>query len=273
MREKLPEPTKETPTSPEVEKRHMWTAIMGVPACGKTTMARLIGKELGFSVMEELDVTRLPIFQEYYKNPDEYALPFQILIWDETFRELVGDENTFKVDQICKSKPLISEPPIWQHPLYAQARLESQPQQFEIYRTYIEGVTKRKNPPTPDFVFYAYMDFDYMYQRICERAETNPLRKSELEAPISYWQRLWNLHEEWIRKNPLNLRIIKINMALFDYKFFRTREDSEAEFITEFKNWISYETKNPQTGELRDELVFKVPEIILNHRPEVQRIS
>ena len=66
----------------EKEKQHLFIQLLGVPASGKTTLAKYLGERLGFRVLEEYPVSETPLFDKYYSDPDKWAFSIQALfLW------------------------------------------------------------------------------------------------------------------------------------------------------------------------------------------------
>ena len=62
----------------EAKNRHLYIAVMGVTAAGKTTFAEFLARRINGKLFQELPVVDNPFFTEYYENPTEYALPTQM---------------------------------------------------------------------------------------------------------------------------------------------------------------------------------------------------
>ena len=65
-----------------------------------------------------------------------------------------------------------------------------------------------------------------MLRGIEERAQGDPTRKAELQESGDYWKRLWELHEEWVIKNPLCLNIIVLDMDKYNFSRYKNKDEA-----------------------------------------------
>jgi deoxyadenosine/deoxycytidine kinase len=229
-------------------KRHLWIQIMGVPASGKTTLGKDISEQLGFSFMGEVSVDDNSLFEKYYKDPKKWSLSMQMSFLFDKRRQIVGAEDfgEIGIKKLLKKGPVISEPPIYQDGLYAQARLEQSPREMKMYKDFFEGMVG-DNFQKPDLLVYIRLSFSTFLNRVRERAEKDPARSVELAESEEYWKRLWELHEEWIEENPLDLDIIVIDGDELDFSKYDDVEEAKADILSEFtrlakNNFVNSET-------------------------------
>jgi deoxyadenosine/deoxycytidine kinase len=220
----------------EVEpKKHLWIQIMGVPASGKTTLGEYISRELGMSYVGETPVEDNPFFEKYYEDPEKWSLIIQMYYLFEKRHQVVGFESSGEIGvrKILESKSVISEPPIFQDGLYARARLEQYPEQMETYQDFFDGMVNdgRQNP---DLLLYLRLSFPTFLRRLKERAKRDQAREVELKESKVYWKRLWELHEEWIEENPLDLNIIIINGEEFDFSKYVDPDEAKKKLFAKF---------------------------------------
>jgi len=221
----------------ERTSKYPFVALMGSTYSGKTTFAKFINNKLGFPLIEELPVTEHPLFTKYYSNPSVYGLGTQFLFAFDKRLRTAGSHNlgVTGVKDLLKNGPVVLEPPIWEDRLYAQARLENNPRELEWYERFYQGLVSGNCLPEPDIVTYLRLDFSTMFKRIEERAKCDPSRSVELDEKPEDWKRLWDLHEEWISQNPLNLKIVTLDMDKYDYAKYSHQQDVENSIIAEFK--------------------------------------
>jgi deoxyadenosine/deoxycytidine kinase len=224
--------------SPEVRPKNFFAEFIGVPASRKTTSVRSLAAKSGYAMQLEIPVAELPIFKDYYRNPREFALPFQKMIFERSLEQVLGGGSKAGVMETCETRPLLREPIIWQHLLYARARLS--PEELEEYLSFVQEKIKGQVIPRPHTVFYTYMSQSYMLEAISQRAEQDPLRQEELKAPVEYWMRLWHTIDDWVYTNPLGLHIVKMDMEQFDYKKFSSKEACEIALTSMFNGWVDY---------------------------------
>ncbi len=216
-------------------KRHILIQFMGVPASGKTTLGKHISEQLGFSFVSEVSVDDHPLFKIYYKDSKKWSLPMQMSFLFDKRCQILGAEGSREVGiiKLLEKGPVVSEPPIYQDGLYAQARLEQFPQEMKQYKIFFEGMVG-DDFPKPDLLVYIRLSFSTFLNRVRERAKRDPARSVELEEREEYWKRLWELHEEWIEENPLDLNIIVINGDELDFSKYDDVEEAKADFLLEF---------------------------------------
>ena len=242
-------------------KRHLWVSIMGVPGSGKTSLLNLIEKELDFHAIYELPVEEHPLFEKYYKDPEEYAYSTQIYFAYDKWLKLK------EIKDLLKKEPVFSEPIHHQDFLYAQARFENNPWLFERYDDFFHGLFPNNGSFVPDITIYLKLGFENMMRSIAERAEGDPNRLVELEEKKEYWQRLWQLNEEFVKKNRLSLNMIVIKADCYRKHYFRNKEMADDALLLEFLNQIKYACIDPYTEKPRFGKKIIIPEVIVNHRP------
>jgi deoxyadenosine/deoxycytidine kinase len=208
---------------------------MGMPASGKTTLGEYIGGELGLSYIGETPVEENPFFEKYYKDPEKWSLIIQMYYLFEKRRQVVGFESSGEIGvrKILESGPVISEPPIFQDGLYARARLEQYPEQMKTYQDFFDGMVN-DGRQSPDLLLYLRLSFPTFLKRLEERAKRDPIREVELKESEVYWKKLWELHEEWIEENPLDLNIIVIDGDKLDFSKYDNDEEAKADLLLEF---------------------------------------
>jgi deoxyadenosine/deoxycytidine kinase len=217
----------------ETKNGHLYIAVMGVTGAGKTTFAKYLSEKLDSQLLEEIPVRENPFFREYYGSPDTY-LPAQIFFLDMKWRQICGDEvlKNPGIQKILKKQDVILEPPIYEDALYAQARLEEKPKEWNWYKEYYSGLIGVDSFPKPDLVVFLRLRLPAMLSRIAERAKKNPERESELNESAVYWERLRWLHESWVKENPLGLKIVTLDMDRFDFSSYKSDGDAlEAAFV------------------------------------------
>lgn len=274
--ELLPQDSKqEQLVSPETERRHLWVEVTGVTASGKSTLARNISSQLGFRLVGEPDATAYPKFKEYYHDHQNKILAFGFQTWIlQEHYYLINGVNSKETPEInipgirefLSEGPVVKEPPFRQNRLYAQARLEDNPFLLAKYTDFCDGLERGLRMKGPDLLVYTRISFPTMLRRIRDRVSQDPLRVPELKAPEGYWRRLWELQEDWINANPLNLTIVTINCDQFDYVRRPNKREADLGILGEFLNEFCSLTTDPETGERRIPEYILVPEAILNHK-------
>jgi deoxyadenosine/deoxycytidine kinase len=185
----------------------------------------------------------------------------QMIFLFEKRLQIKGSEllEVVGIKELLKKGPVVSEPPIYADALFGQARLEGSPTEMRQYMDFYEGIISEKNFLKPDLIFYLRLSLPNFFRRIRKRAEKDPERKVELQEKEEYWKRLHDLHEEWVRENPLNLRIITIDGDKFDFSRYKNQGEANTDLLTELLIWMKYyESKIPG---------IIIPETITNYVP------
>lgn len=220
-----------TPESKKVEKelrqRHLFISVMGVTGAGKTTFAEFLCKKVNGRLFRELPVEDNPLFVKYYENPEDYALLTQMFFVFEKWLQTKGSRK-LGVSGVRRfwTWPVIQEPPIYEDALYAQARFGDDPEKWEKYDTFYNGLLSAKLFPKPDLLVYLHLDFPKMLENIRKRAEQDPQRAVELNESENYWRKLWQLHENWVKENPLGLRIVTLDMDKYHFSDYKSKDEA-----------------------------------------------
>jgi len=223
-----------------------------VPASGKTTLGKHISEQLGFSFIGEVPIDDHPLFEKYYQDPEKWSLSMQMSFLFDKRRQIIGVEGSGEVSiiKLLEKGPVISEPPIYQDGLYAQARLEQFPQEMEKYKDFFEGMVG-DDFQKPDLLVYIRLGFSTFLNRVRERAEKDSARSVELEESEEYWKRLWELHEQWIEENPLDLNIIVIDGDELDFSKYDDVEEAKTDLLSEFTKLAKENFVDLKTGKRR----------------------
>jgi len=207
-------------------KKKLFLTVMGVTGAGKTTLAVFLAKKMKGRLIQEIPVDQNPFFKNYYGQPQFY-FPTQLFFLNAKWQQI---RESRKLKGI-----LIQEPPIYEDMLYAQAKLKARSKEWRLYKTYYDGLIGDPSFPKPDLVIFLRLSFSTMLARIQKRAGINPQRASELKETQVYWRRLWQRHEDWIRKNPLGLRIVILDTDKYDFSNYknanRALEDVFADIV------------------------------------------
>ncbi len=228
---------KESKCEREAGPKHPYIVVMGVTAAGKTTFAEFLAGRINGKFFPELPVEDNPFFKNYYGNPDDY-FPVQIFFLDANWRQIMGSKElkTPGIKEILVKEPVVQEPGIFEEALYAQARLEEDSVQWGRYQSYYNGLTNVKSFVKPDLTVFLHLRLPVMLDRIKRRATDNPERASELKESEAYWERLRWLHENWVKENPLGLKIITLDMDRFNFSSYNSDGEALEAAYQELKN-------------------------------------
>ena len=185
--------------------------IGGMISLGKTTVAELLGKELGTKVFYE-SVDDNPILPLFYTASDEeiekkrYPFLLQLYFLQTRFQAI---KEAYKEDNNVLDRSIYED---WyfakvNHDLGRISNLE-----FQIYEGLlnemmqeIDGLPYKKKP---DLMIYLTASFDTVLQRI-------GLRGREFEQDlslVSYYRTLWEGYDNWLMNHYDASEVLVINM-------------------------------------------------------------
>ena len=189
--------------------------IGGMISLGKTTVAELLGKELGTKVFYE-SVDDNPILPLFYTASDEeiekkrYPFLLQLYFLQTRFQSI---KEAYKEDNNVLDRSIYED---WyfakvNHDLGRISDLE-----FQIYEGLlnemmqeIDGLPYKKKP---DLMIYLTASFDTVLQRI-------GLRGREFEQDlslVSYYRTLWEGYDNWLMNHYNASDVLVINMDEID---------------------------------------------------------
>lgn len=202
-----------------MEKRKFpYITIMGPVGVGKTTVARILGKALGFKIFEE-KFENNPFLADSYDDMDRWSFHSQVFF-------LVQKANQMKkINPLLAKKGVIHEPPIFQDALvFAKARLKGR--EWRLYQMVYQNLIE--DLPVPDLIIYLRVGLDKLLLRISSRA-----RGYELNVSKSYWQKLIDNGEAFIKKT--KIPILTINTNKVNY----VKRKSDKDFlVSETRKWL-----------------------------------
>jgi deoxyguanosine kinase len=200
------------------KKKHPYITVMGPVGVGKTTVARILGKEFGFRIFEERFENN-PFLADSYKDMKRWSFHSQVFFLIQKARQMK------KITPLLVKKGVIHEPPIFQDALvFAKARLKGREWDLYemIYRNLIEDL------PVPDLLIYLQVSLGKLLPRIASRG-----RNYELRTPKSYWQQLIDNCEAFIKKT--RLPVLTIDTGKINY--VKRKADKEY-LISEVGKWL-----------------------------------
>ncbi len=201
-----------------VKKKHPYITIMGPVGAGKTTVARILGKELGFRIFEE-EFENNPFLADSYQDMKRWSFHSQVFFLIQKTKQMK------KITPLLVKKGVIHEPPIFQDALvFAKARLKDR--EWDLYEMIYQSLLE--DLPVPDLLIYLQVGLDQLLPRIASRG-----RKYELKTPKNYWQRLIDNCESFIGKT--KIPVLTIDTKKINY----VKRKTDKEYLTsEVKKWL-----------------------------------
>lgn len=166
-------------------KRKLFIAIAGNIGVGKTTLTRLLSKELGWRAYYEkvIDNPYLPMF---YDNMDRWSFHLQIYFLSHRFKS--QKEITEWPDSCIQDRSIYEDVEIFARTLHDKGFMSDM--DYENYRllfsTMVEYLRK------PDLIIYLYAPVDRLIDRILKRG-----RDFEQTIDRSYLVQLGDAYERW----------------------------------------------------------------------------
>ena len=144
------------------EMKYSYIAIDGLIGSGKTNLTKLLAKEMNaVSIFEEF--ANNPFLEQFYSNPQQFALPTQLFFLLSRNQQLsnISQTNLF---QTC----YISDYTIAKNNIFASVTLTDE--ELSLYYR-IQNLTK-KEIPFPDLIIFLQAEMPLLLDRIYKRGFT-----------------------------------------------------------------------------------------------------
>ncbi|MEI5921081.1 deoxynucleoside kinase [Bacillus albus] len=181
----------------------------GIVGVGKTTLAKLLEKELGIKLYEEIgSQDTLNLLDRFYAKKTRWAFTTQIHFLNTRFAQ---------IKEIHKKDGGILDRSIFGDRIFAELLAEDLEdggegmtwEEFRTYDTLLDSMLEHTQAPT--LLIYLECDVDTAMQRIAKRN-----RGIESEVDRGYWDRLNEKYAKWYEMYDKSPKI-KINVAELDY--------------------------------------------------------
>lgn len=138
---------------------HPYIAIEGVIGVGKTTLTRLLQRELGGqAILEEFEEN--PFLSSFYGDPERYAFQTQIFFLLSRFRQ-----QTNRVPSALLQGPVIADYTFAKDMLFAQLNLQGD--ELSVYERVYNALSEKVQ--RTDLLIYLRADLDVLMGRIAAR--------------------------------------------------------------------------------------------------------
>ncbi|MEN3781678.1 deoxynucleoside kinase [Priestia megaterium] len=181
----------------------------GIVGVGKTTLAKLIEKELGIKLYEEIgSQDTLNLLDRFYAKKTRWAFTTQIHFLNTRFAQ---------IKEIHRTGGGILDRSIFGDRIFAEMLAEDLEdggegmtwEEFRTYDTLLDSMLEHAQAPT--LLIYLDCDVDTAMKRIAKRN-----RGLESEVERGYWDRLYAKYTKWYEKYDISPKI-KINVAELEY--------------------------------------------------------
>ncbi|QCY65024.1 deoxynucleoside kinase [Bacillus thuringiensis] len=183
--------------------------IDGVVGCGKTTLAKILEKELGMPLYEEIgSQDTINLLDRFYAKRTRWGFTLQIHFLNTRFRQ-IKDIHANGGGMLDRS--------IFGDRLFAEMMAEDLEdggegmtwEEFRTYSTLLDSMLEHAQAPT--LLVYLECDVDTAIERINKRD-----RGLESQVERGYWERLNDKYATWYEKYDASPKV-KINVANLDY--------------------------------------------------------
>lgn len=168
------------------KKRKLFVAVAGNIGVGKTTLTRLLSKELGWRAYYE-KVVENPYLAPFYKDMSRWSFHLQIYFLSHRFKS--QKEITQWPDSCIQDRSIYEDVEIFARTLYDQGFMSEM--DYENYRllfsTMVEYLRK------PDIIIYLRASIENLKKRIRKRG-----RGYEQTIDPGYLNQLNDAYERWI---------------------------------------------------------------------------
>ncbi len=181
--------------------KHIFVSIMGTMGSGKTTVAKLLAKELDYPLILE-NFEENAFLPKFYQDMQRWAFHSQTFFLLEKIRQIE------KIPSLLEKHSIIQDTPIMQDVFsYAQAQYELGNMDKDEWRLYLKTYELMKEHfKQPDVIIYLDASVDTIMNRITQRG-----REFEQSIPRSYIELLDRLNTEWLKNSKIPVVHIDTN--------------------------------------------------------------
>jgi len=173
-------------------------AVCGNIGVGKSTLAKLLSKRWGYSIISEpQDIN--PFLKDFYADQKRWALHSQLFFLIhrlKIFEEIEKSDDSFIIDRTIYEDAEI----------FAKQLLNKE--EYKLYQEEYNLIYK--NFPSPNLLIYLYAPTELLLKRIEERG-----RYYEKNIKKSYLKKLNDAYENWISSYNLS-PVYKLDTTQFD---------------------------------------------------------
>ncbi|BBA74620.1 deoxynucleoside kinase [Bacillus amyloliquefaciens] len=166
--------------------RAPFIAVEGPIGAGKTTLATMLSKELGFPMINEI-VEDNPYLDKFYDNIEEWSFQLEMFFLCHRYKQL---EDTDR-DYLKQGQPVLSDYHIYKNVIFAERTLHGQ--KLEKYKQIYHLLTH--DLPKPNIIVYIKASLPTLLQRIEKRG-----RPFEKNIEHQYLERLIADYDTAIRQ-------------------------------------------------------------------------
>lgn len=195
-------------------------SVAGTLGVGKSTLTKLLAKELGYTAIYE-SPEKNPFLPQFYKQMNRWAFHSQTFFLTEKINLLM---------QIRQSKmDIVQDTPIYED-VYSYAKTQyvsgyMDKNEWNLYKKMYELLEDRLSKPS--LIIYLYAPIPIIYERIKIRDRSYEAVTKKLEF-IKYLTVLETLNQKWIKAFQKKIKIITIDTVKINY--LQNNEDKKTLF-------------------------------------------
>ncbi len=212
------------------KKRKLFVAIAGNIGVGKTTLTRLLSRELGWRAYYEkvIDNPYLPMF---YDDMDRWSFHLQIYFLSHRFK--AQKEITEWPDSCIQDRSIYEDVEIFARTLHEKGFMTDM--DYENYRLLFSTMTEYLRKP--DLIIYLYAPVDRLIDRILKRG-----RDFEQTIDRDYLIQLGDAYERWASESiETGFKFLRVDTEHKNFEINRRDLDAIVQNIRDMErqSWLN----------------------------------
>jgi len=172
-------------------KKHVYLSVMGTLGSGKTTAARLIAKEFGFTLLEE-NFGENAFLPRFYDDMKRWAFHSQTFFLMEKITQMLETKQLLVRTSIVQDTPIQQDAYSYAKAQHVLGNIDDAEWKLyqKIYKSFEQYI------PKPDLIVYLETSIPAIAERVEQRG-----RQYEQKIPMSYLELLDMLNHKWLSEN------------------------------------------------------------------------
>ena len=203
---------KSSPLRGDREGLPFFISIEGNIGAGKTTLAKILAKELNASLLLE-KFEENPFLKKFYKNPKQHALSAEFWFLTERCRQMKKLFSAFSLERRKEGEVVVSDYDISKCLIFAKVNLTKP--DFILYEEFFKNISR--NIPSSDLLIYLHQTPRKLKKSILKRG-----RVYEKQISLAYLNKVQNGYKTYLKGKKSNH--LMIDCDKFD---FRDKDDTK----------------------------------------------
>lgn len=181
------------------EKKNYYLSVMGTLGSGKTTVAKLLSRELKFHLLEE-NFGENAFLPRFYQDMPRWAFHSQTFFLMEKISQMLETPKLLEKNSVVQDTPIVQDVFSYAKAQYVLGNMDEAEWKLyqKIYRSFEPYFAR------VDLIIYLETPINIVIDRIAKRA-----RDYEQKIPQSYLELLDMLSHKWLSENK-NTAVLKI---------------------------------------------------------------